>query len=255
MIQENILEDGKCIEWILDSGPKNTFTQQVLLDIIERSKNLKTKIEKETTPYRLLILTSRGEKYFSNGLDPDLFLDKDKPSIEKAIQLLMEASHSYFTLPIPTIAFIEGHCMGAGAVFAILSDYRYMVEGSGRIGFPESSIHLNFPSFPARVLADIVGRNQARDLLYTGKLLKPKEALDIGLVDGLETKDSKGSFHKIKEHIIKLSYNSANGIKVSLTNYYQFDYQTTAKEDIQNLVKTISSPEGQESFRRLKQII
>ncbi len=245
--------ENKILELQIASNPKNTFTRELLEEILHVCKSLTQSIENasEEEPLRIVLLTSLEGKYFSNGLDPSLFLDQSEKEIRKSVELLMEASNAYFYLPLPTLAVIKGHCIAAGAVFAIFSDFRFMVEGSGRIGFPEVAIDLNFPSFPARVLSDLVGRRNARDLLYTGKLLKPKEALEIGLLDGIISSENRKPLEDCVQKLTGLSLASAKGIKAALCDSYRFFGDPLVREDVENLTKTIVKPRAQSHFRRL----
>ncbi|MCC5813809.1 MAG: enoyl-CoA hydratase/isomerase family protein [Leptospira sp.] len=255
-IQEVPHDNNKILELKIASGEKNTFHAGLLEEIIEITRNLRERIlsgSEETESLRAVLLTSSEGKYFSNGLDPSLFLDKSREEIEDSVSLLIEASQRYFFLPIPTIAVIEGHCIAAGAVFALFSDYRFMLEGSGRIGFPEVAIDLNFPSFPTRVLAELVGRQKARDLLYSGKLLKPLEAEKMGLIDGCFTPSNRKELDRTIQMHAKMSLASARGIKCALKDYFNHNREILIQEDVRNLTDAIASPLAQESFRKISQ--
>lgn len=242
-------EAGKIVEIRMEFNEKNTFDFAGLQELI---RNLRVLAERE--PIRVLVLSSGSDQFFSNGLDPGLFLDQKPARVREGVELLMEASQLYFHFPVPTIARINGHCLAGGAVFAIFSDYRYMVDRSARIGFSEAKIGLNFPSFPARVLTDLVGYRNARDLLYSGDMIKPDQALAIGLVDRIcplanLVRETEGKALELA----KLTGNSARGLKTALRDFYEPGLGNLVSNDLEHLVQTIRTEDGQEGFRSIQE--
>ncbi len=87
-------------------------------------------------------------------------------------------------LPFPTVAAINGVCLGGGTEFALACDWRVMSDASAaRIGFPEVRLGL-FPAWGGSVrLPRLVGLSAALDLILTAKQLDARRAKKIGLVD------------------------------------------------------------------------
>lgn len=86
-------------------------------------------------------------------------------------------------LPQPTIAAIDGHCLGGGLEFVLCCDYRLMVDDDkAAVGLTETTLGL-FPGAGGTVrLPRIVGLAQAKDMIYRGRRLKAPAAKAIGLV-------------------------------------------------------------------------
>jgi enoyl-CoA hydratase/carnithine racemase len=84
--------------------------------------------------------------------------------------------------PVPTIAAIEGHCLGGGLELALACDLR-VAGDSATLGLPEVKLGV----FPAgggtERLPRLIGESRARELIYTGDLLDAQAALRIGLVN------------------------------------------------------------------------
>ena len=84
--------------------------------------------------------------------------------------------------PVPTIAAIEGHCLGGGSELALTCDLRIASEAS-RLGLPEVKLGV----FPAgggtERLPRLIGESRARELIYTGEPVEAREAWRIGLVN------------------------------------------------------------------------
>lgn len=72
---------------------------------------------------------------------------KDRPEdvtlIEKGLQQVLKRLVSF---PVPTIAAINGHAFGAGAIFAIAHDYRVMREDKGWFCVPAVNIGIVLPT-------------------------------------------------------------------------------------------------------------
>ena len=87
-------------------------------------------------------------------------------------------------LPIPTVAAVNGHAFGAGAMLAMAHDYRVMREDRGYFCFPEVDIHIPFtPGMNALIMAKLTAR-AAVDAMTTGRRYPGPEACQAGLVDG-----------------------------------------------------------------------
>jgi enoyl-CoA hydratase/carnithine racemase len=82
----------------------------------------------------------------------------------------------------PTIAAIEGVCVGGGCQIALACDIRVAAEGA-RFGVTPAKLGIVYPVVSTRRLVAAVGRSAAKDLLFTGRLIDAREALAIGLVD------------------------------------------------------------------------
>jgi 3-hydroxyacyl-CoA dehydrogenase/enoyl-CoA hydratase/3-hydroxybutyryl-CoA epimerase len=87
-------------------------------------------------------------------------------------------------LPFPTVAAIDGVCLGGGTELALACDYRLMSDApSARIGLPEVRLGI-FPAWGGTVrLPRLVGLTAALDLILTGKQIDARRAKRIGLVD------------------------------------------------------------------------
>lgn len=82
----------------------------------------------------------------------------------------------------PTIAAIEGVCVGGGCQIALACDIRIAAEGT-RFGVTPAKLGIVYPVKSTRRLVATVGRSAAKDLLFTGRLIDAAEALAMGLVD------------------------------------------------------------------------
>lgn len=237
----------RILEIKMQSNEKNTFDFEAFVlfqEILNKHAN--------NPDLRVLLFTSAQAQFFSNGIEPTLMYGKSEADVRKSVEQLLRTAQTYFHFPVPTIAVINGHCMAAGAVFALFSDYRYMVDKGGRIGFSEAIVGLNFPSIPTVVLQALVGVTATRDLLFTGKQMKGPEAKEIGLVDELfSAEDLFPQALKFAESLSKLTYNSSRGMKSAIREPYRSQMEALFSSDADLFTKVILSPDGQEGFLSL----
>lgn len=132
----------------------------------------------DTLAARAVVLGSTSPRAFCSGADLDLG-DEERASVSDRLYELYE---KMVTLPVPIVAAIEGHAVGAGAQLAVASDLR--VVG------PEAKIRVAGPghglAVAAWALPSLVGRGRALDLCLTMRTIGAREALDMGLVDRVE---------------------------------------------------------------------
>jgi 3-hydroxyacyl-CoA dehydrogenase/enoyl-CoA hydratase/3-hydroxybutyryl-CoA epimerase len=87
-------------------------------------------------------------------------------------------------LPCPSVALINGFCLGGGLELALACDYRVAVDGPGtRLGFPEVRIGIH-PGFGGSVRSiRVLGPVNAMTLMLTGRTLDGRRARRMGLLD------------------------------------------------------------------------
>lgn len=83
----------------------------------------------------------------------------------------------------PTIAAINGICMGGGCEFALCCDMRIAEPGDYTIGLPETRLGIIPGVGGLQLLARTIGLSRAREMVMRGRVVGPDEALQIGLVD------------------------------------------------------------------------
>jgi enoyl-CoA hydratase/carnithine racemase len=84
--------------------------------------------------------------------------------------------------PKPTVAAINGVCMGGGCEFALACDIRIAETGSYPIGLPETRLGIVPGVGGLQLLARAVGLARAQEMVMRGRVVGPGEALRIGMV-------------------------------------------------------------------------
>ncbi len=139
---------------------------------------------------RVIVLTSTVPGFFSAGADIEM-LKTSQPDFKAMFCLhCQETLNKFASTPKIVIAAINGHCVGGGLEIALSTDLRMMAKDSGKIGLPEVTLGVLPGTGGTQRLPRLIGQSRALDMMITGKLLTPDEALDIGLVNYVYPKET-----------------------------------------------------------------
>lgn len=111
------------------------------------------------------------------------------------------------SLPIPTIAHIEGYAIGAGACLALATDLRIMNE-SAKIGFNFVKLGIHSGMGGSHLLANVIGESRTKLALLTGQVFNAQEALHNGIAHGIsntKTDDDIDDIDDIDQEVIDLA--------------------------------------------------
>ncbi|MDO3394099.1 enoyl-CoA hydratase-related protein [Nocardioides sp. SOB44] len=128
------------------------------------------------------LVTTGGGKFYSNGLDLE-WLGAHPERLGEYVARVQQLFERVLTLPVPTVAAVNGHAFGAGAMLALAHDHRVMRDDRGYVCLPEVDIHIPFsPGMNALVMSTLRPR-AAVDSMTTGHRFPADEALAAGIVD------------------------------------------------------------------------
>lgn len=128
---------------------------------------------------RVIAITGAGGKSFASGSDLSEVLKRDfKKALEPIVQGLADKLEQ---LPKPTIAAIDGICMGGGLEVALGCDLRVATPKS-RFATPEGKLGIIPGGGATARLPRLVGRGWGMEMLLMGEPISAERALQIGLV-------------------------------------------------------------------------
>lgn len=123
--------------------------------------------------------------FFCSGGDLNTVRSIDNSEGGRRMAILMHETFSRLqSLPLLSVAVIQGKALGGGAEFTTACDFRLMTP-SAEVGF----VHIRLGVTPGwgggSRLVQIVGPSKALDIMMSGRLLKASEALQTGLVNDI----------------------------------------------------------------------
>lgn len=133
---------------------------------------------------RVVVLSGAGEKAFSAGADISQFAEMraSKDAVEAYDRAGLEAHEDLINIEKPTIAMIQGYCIGGGAGIALCCDLRIASEDA-RFAIPAAKLGLAYRWDDVYPLVQLVGASFAKEILFTGRQFNADEALNMGLVN------------------------------------------------------------------------
>jgi enoyl-CoA hydratase/carnithine racemase len=157
---------------------RNALDHEILDAIAEVLPQLDRGIEN-----RCILLTG-APPLFSAGYDiagiPETSFERDAEAlVAHPFHAAMEAIAKH---PWPTIAAINGHCLGGGLELAITCDLRICAEGA-KLGMPPAKLGLIYGHTGLRKFLDTIGLARTKELFLTGRNLDAARAERIGLIN------------------------------------------------------------------------
>ena len=133
---------------------------------------------------RVLIITGDGEKSFVAGADISEMAHLNEQEGYDFGHLGAAVFRKIETLPIPVIAAVNGFALGGGCELAMACDIR-IASAKAKFGQPEVGLGI-IPGFSGTYrLPKLIGQGYAKEMIYTGKVIRADEALRIGLVNAV----------------------------------------------------------------------
>ena len=173
-------KNGKIAHLLIDRPQKrNAFTQE-MWELFP--KLLADAIEDDSIRV-LTVNASKKDSAFCAGADIGEFgSGSTGPDCSVKNQAAMgKVQHDLAQAPKPTIAIIDGDCVGGGCGIALACDMR-VAGPKARFGITPAKLGLVYPLHDTKLLVDAVGPSQAKRILFTGQILSAEESLRIGLI-------------------------------------------------------------------------
>lgn len=161
----------------IDNPPANTWDADTLHGLYELVKHLDSDPE-----IYALVITGRGERFFSAGADLKLFAEGDRAQARQMARWFGLAFEALRDFSGVSIAAINGYAMGGGLECALACDIR-IAERQVQLALPEASVGLLPCAGGTQALAWLVGEGWAKRMILCGERIDGVKAERIGLVE------------------------------------------------------------------------
>jgi len=132
---------------------------------------------------RVIVLKGAGGKAFSAGADISEFESARTGAAAADYDRLNHAAfEGLATCPKPTVAMIEGFCLGGGLEIALCCDIRYAAEGA-QFAIPAAKLGIGYNPRWVRPMLSAMTAARAKEILFTGRRFSTTDALAMGLVN------------------------------------------------------------------------
>ena len=113
------------------------------------------------------------------GFTEEAFEDEAEALVAHPFEAAMAAIVAH---PWPTVAGVNGLCLGGGLELAVSCDLRIAAAGA-RLGMPPAKLGLIYGHTGLRRFLETIGLPRTREMFFTGRRLEAKRAEEIGLVN------------------------------------------------------------------------
>ena len=186
LIQRKI-DNGMCLlTFDRPESGANIFDKATLNELSEHLDQIET-----DRSLRGLIITSAKKSIFIAGADlKTLLRQAQSGELREFIAEGQRVFNRIAALKIPSVAAIHGACAGGGYEVTLACDYRVASDDPAtRIGLPETTLGLVPAWGGCTRLPRLIGINKAAEVILKGKLYSAQEALKLGLVDEIASRD------------------------------------------------------------------
>jgi enoyl-CoA hydratase len=136
----------------------------------------------EDKEIRAVVITGAGTKAFAAGADIGAMQSMTAQEARELARVGQRPLNLIASLPKPVIAAINGMALGGGCELAMACDLRIASE-TALLGQPEINLAVIPGGGGTQMLPRLAGLAKAKELIFTGRLIKAAEALALGLVN------------------------------------------------------------------------
>jgi enoyl-CoA hydratase/carnithine racemase len=174
--------DGPVARIVFDNPEKRNAVSLAMWEEVERLLDL----YREDPEVRILVLSGAGGKAFVSGADVSKY-ESERATREVVRHYNATTARVYGKIdafPKPTVAQIEGFCVGGGVALAVCCDLRYRGRSS-QFAIPAARLGLGYGFAGIRRLVNVVGRAFAKEIFFTARRFSAAEARAMGLVNAV----------------------------------------------------------------------
>eukprot|EP00210_Caulerpa_lentillifera_P000646 g624.t1 len=179
---------------------------------------------------RSLILKSTVDECFSSGLDLVEYTALTDEEVAYVAQKTRELCLKLTKFPIPTIAVVEGMAIGSGAELALSCDFR-IGTNDALFAFPETRLGLIPLGGGCQRLAKLIGRTRAKELIFTGRKITSKEALELGLLNSIHDENCEEKVIDFVKEMNSGAPLALRAAKRAIEDASDLDYEQAIEKD------------------------
>jgi enoyl-CoA hydratase/carnithine racemase len=171
-----LVHDDNGIRWITLDRPEIRNALQ-----LEDLDHIAHGVRSAGPNVRAIILTGAGDRAFSAGMHVKTFADATPQIARESITRVRDCLGAIRLCPRPTVALLNGYCLGAGFEMALACDLR-IAHPQVQFGLPE--VRLGIPSVvDAALLQQFVGLSKAKEIILTGDLFALADFAHTGIAN------------------------------------------------------------------------
>jgi enoyl-CoA hydratase/carnithine racemase len=195
-----------------------------------------------------VILRGAGERAFCAGADLKARRDFTPDDWAHQRALLRKLFACMRGVPQPMIAAVHGYALGGGAEFAMLADF-IVASDDAVFGLTEVSLGIIPGGGGTQNLARLIGRNRAKELIYTARRISAAEALSLGLVNHVVPRaELLASAEALADEIMKNSPFAVRQAKSAIDRGADQEFEDGLEREHESYMRAIASDDRREGI-------
>lgn len=196
----------------------------------------------------VVILRGAGERAFSAGADLKARRDFTAEDWAQQRALLRKMFAALRNLPQPMIAAVHGYALGGGTELAMLADFVVASE-EAVFGLTEVSLGILPGGGGTQNLPRMIGRNRAKELIYTARRINAAEAYRLGLVNHVVSREALlPRAIEIAREIMKNSPFSVRQVKWAIDHGADQEFEDGLEREHEAYMRAIASEDRREGI-------
>ena len=229
--------------WVtLDRPPLNLIVPEMIRGIKSVFDELR-----EDPRVRAAVVTGSG-RAMTAGMQLQFLRDLPAREARGFIASLHDAIHAVHEAPFPTLAMVNGPCLGGGFELAMACDLRTVAEDA-IMGLPE--IRVGVPSvIEAALLPRLIGPARAAECLLVGESITAGQALEWGLVNRVAPRrELTAVTEALLDRILQCAPSAVRLQKDLIIRWRNTDLRTAVEYGINAFAQAYATPEPQEAMQ------
>ena len=202
---------------------------------------------------RVVIITGAGDRAFCAGADLKERATMSETDVKKFIFTIRNLFTFIENLNKPVIAAVNGVALGGGTELALACDIR-IASTKATMGLTETRLAIIPGAGGTQRLPRLIGRGKAKELIFTGRRVDAREALEIGLVNKVcEPEELMNEARKMAEMICETGPIAIQQAKYAINHGIETDISTGLAIESNAYWITIPTEDRLEGLRAFKE--
>ncbi|MGH8950868.1 MAG: enoyl-CoA hydratase/isomerase family protein [Acidimicrobiia bacterium] len=205
------IHEGRAIITINDPERRNPMSVETMTGLLDATKS-----GVDDPAVRVLVYTGAGDRAFSAGGDLSGSFVDDPVGLHRARGALADLFRLMHRGGKPTVARVNGHALAGGFGLAVACDVTICVDDA-KLGATEVRVGL-WPMMISALLARVMPRKAALELMLTGRMIDPYEAQRLGAVSRVVSRQDLDA--AVDETVAALLSNSPSTTMIGRDSFY-----------------------------------
>lgn len=217
--------------------PANVLTTELLNELASTLR------QDEVRDAHVVVVEGRDEG-FCAGLD---VAEHRRPTVEEMLDAFREAATALWEAPVPTLAKVDGACLGGGLELVAVCDLA-VASRDATFGQPEIQLGV-FPPLASATFPRSLAPKHAARLLYTGETVDAATARDLGLVGRVvDAADLDEAVDRVASTIAGMRRTALVGLKSAVRAAQPSPWEALGQAEVIYLDDVVTGPDAEEGL-------